>query len=151
MKYWFCDTPDNTSTNIKAHELIDTFSDIEGFERFLNENPQARDEMLNKINHMQSNGYIDKIDIFINVIYFSLRALHGVVLIVKANDLAAKETNEAVTDWSDFISNVINVAYMMTMLVYNNWQKHKTEKDKTEVVAVDIEQPVYGSMNVARV
>lgn len=115
---------DEDKTN---NDLIDAMSDVEGFADYLKDHPKARDEMRDKISKMQGNGDLNKIDIFINVIYFTLRALHGVILVIKANDLASKQTNDSITDWSDFASNVINVAYMMIMLIYNNFRSSKKD------------------------
>jgi|GEM_PF-6041049 hypothetical protein len=109
----------------KAQQLVDEFYDVDGFSDYINTHPTARESLLNKIKFMQQNGYIDKIDLFINILYFSLRAMQGGLLILKAYDLASKETNDSITDWTDFASNIINAAYLMTMLIHNTCHKHK--------------------------
>lgn len=126
---------------IKANKLIDTLSEVDGFSEYLMQYPKVKDEMLEKIKSMQNVGYLDRIDTFINIVYFTLRALHGAVLIFKAYDITTKQTNDAVNDWSDFISNVINTAYLMTMLIHNNFQKQNISKNPHCKFAREIKLP----------
>jgi hypothetical protein len=73
---------------------------------------------------MQANGYMDKVDVFINILYFALRAFQGIAIIIKANELTTGSTNQEISEWTDFVSNIINAAYLLTMLIHNNCHKH---------------------------
>lgn len=108
----------------KARALVEELNDVDGFKAFIADNPGAQEALMSKVKSMQDNGYMDKIDVFINILYFTLRALQGIVIIIKANQWASGDTHQAITDWTDFISNVINAAYLLTMLIHNNCHKH---------------------------
>lgn len=124
----------------RVNELLNAFSEVDSFKEYINKYPNAIEEMQNKIKTLQDTNCIDKMDILINIAYFTLRALHGLVIIIKANDLASKETNDEITDWTDFIANVINLAYMMTMLVHNNFIKNKTISNPYQFFTTSIQQ-----------
>lgn len=111
--------------DISTNKLITEFNSVDGFSDFLSTYPRAEEEMVKRINQMQHNRYIEHIDIFINVAYFTLRALQGGLLIMKAHELTSGEIHDTVKDWSDLISNIITVAYLFTMLIHNNCNKHQ--------------------------
>ncbi len=126
--------------NEKAERLIAELNDVDGFAQFLEDHPTARESLLNKINDMQKNGYIDKINFFINILYFTLRAMQGGLLIFKEYGLSDKKTNESITDWADFASSVVNVTYLMTMLIHNHCH-HRLSENKHILFSTKPSQP----------
>lgn len=114
----------NEEAEEKARSLLEELNEVDGFKVFIEDNPAAQEALMTKVKAMQANGYMDKVDIFINILYFALRAFQGIAIIIKANELTSGSTNQEISEWTDFISNVINAAYLLTMLIHNNCHKH---------------------------
>lgn len=62
--------------------------------------------------------------IIIKSVCNALHAFQGIAIIIKANELTTGSTNQEISEWSDFASNIINAAYLVTMIIHNNCHKH---------------------------
>lgn len=117
-----------------AIELLDILQNCDQeFSDLIAENPEEKNRILEVLTSYLRYEKNQPFNIVINLIFLTLRAAHGILVLTKGFSLMDKETNDKLNDWAALLSSISNMTYLAIVILHSNFQKYHVAEKRTDV------------------
>lgn len=113
-------------TILRSHDAV--------FNKFINENAAEKEFLLEKFTSYLKYEKNQPLNVIINIIWLTLRAAHGLLWFSEGMNLASKETNNKLNDWTNFLSQISNIIYLFCIIMLNgSFQKYQFPEEHKDL------------------